>query len=78
MAKTKEFTVGHGMTISFGTGFESDKPYFSMTVELEPGEDFQEEVNKAIKTVNETLLEIAGMKTEETAAPSESSDSKAA
>jgi len=58
MAKTKEFTVSHGMTIAVGNGFESDKPHFSMTVELEEGDDFYVEVAKAITIVNGVLLMV--------------------
>jgi hypothetical protein len=58
MAKTKEFTVSHGMTIAIGNGFESDKPHFSMTVELEAGDEFYVEVAKAIRIVNGVLLMI--------------------
>lgn len=78
MAKTKEFTVSHGMTIAVGNGFESDKPHFSMTVELEVGDDFYVEVAKAIKTVNGVLLMIPDAAPEEIVEPSESRDSKAA
>jgi hypothetical protein len=58
MAKTKEFTVSHGMTVAVGNGFESDKPHFSMTVELEAGDNFYVEVAKAIRIVNGVLLTI--------------------
>lgn len=56
MARCKEFTVGRGMTIM--DGYDADKPHFSMTVELEEGDDFAEEVAKTINMVNAILLEI--------------------
>ena len=76
MAKTKEFTVSHGMTIAIGNGFESDKPHFSMTVELEEGDNFEEEVAKAIRTVNGVLLLIPDAEPE--AGLEKPSESKAA
>ena len=76
MAKTKEFTVSRGMTIAVGNGFESDKPHFSMTVEIETGDDFAVEVAKAIDTVNGVLLMIPESGNVEE--PTETKESKAA
>ena len=66
------------MTIAIGSGYENDKPHFSMTVELEKGDDFYVEVAKAIKTVNGVLLMIPDVGPDESVESSESSDSKAA
>ena len=52
MAKPKEFTVARGATITGLDRFENDKPYFSMTWELEEGDDRDEEVAKAIEYVS--------------------------
>ena len=57
MAKCKEFTVGRGFTIPDGD-YGSDRPHFSMTVELEDGDDFAKEVANTIETVNSILLLI--------------------
>ncbi len=78
MAKTKEFTVSHGMTIAVGDGYSNEKPHFSMTVELEDGDDFYVEVAKAIRTVNGVLLTIPEAEPAEVPAVDESSESKAA
>ncbi len=58
MARIKEFTLGRGMTIAIGDGYENDKPHFSVTVELDEGDDFGDEVANAMTTVNEVLLLI--------------------
>ena len=57
MAKITEFTVGRRMTINLGD-YNSDQPNFSVTVELEDGDDFATEVASAVDTVNEILLAI--------------------
>ena len=57
MARIKEFTLGRAFTIPDGN-FGSDKPSFSVTVELAEGDSFEDEVAKAMTTVNEILLLI--------------------
>ena len=39
-------------------GYDADKPHFSMTVELEEGDDFATEVARTIETVNSILFVI--------------------
>ena len=56
MAKVVEFEVGRGMTIM--DGFDADKPYFGMRVKLDEGDTFEDEVAKAIETVNGILMVI--------------------
>lgn len=56
MAKVVEFEVGRGMTIM--DGFDADKPHFSMRVKLEEGDTFEDEVARAIETVNGILMVI--------------------
>ena len=72
MAKITEFTVGRRMTINLGD-YNSDQPNFSVTVELEDGDDFVTEVAKAVDTVNEVLLTIP-----ETGGAEEPKETKAA
>ena len=54
MARVIRFEVARGMTIM--DGFDADKPHFGMTVELDEGDVFEEEVAKAIETVNGVLM----------------------
>lgn len=56
MAKTTEFTVARGMTIQVNGDF--DKPFYSVTKVLEPGDDEDQVKAEAIEELNAMLLII--------------------
>ena len=63
MSSVKSFTIGRSLHIS--SGYDMDKPFFSMTVDLEENEDFDSAVAKTIDIVNCKLIEIIDSNTDE-------------